>query len=99
MGPVVYTSLAIVLFVVMLIFRKVFVNPHVAWGVLMLSLIGAGWALTDANFRGVVTKPDNVPIPLLIYSVGFFTWLAMYRAVQNDERLKRGEPVLEKLDD
>src|SRR5262245_59663541 len=99
MGPVVYTSLSIVLFVVMLVARKFFVIPHVAWGLFILSLLSAGWALTDPSFRAVVTKPDNVPIPLLIYSVGFFTWLAMYRAVQNDERLKRGEPVLEKLDD
>jgi hypothetical protein len=99
MGPVVYTSLSIALFVVMLLLRRIVVNPHVAWGILMVSLLGAGWALTDPSFRGVVTKPDNVPIPLLIYSVGFFTWLAMSRAVQNDERLKRGEPVLEKVDD
>jgi hypothetical protein len=99
MGPVVYTTLSIVLFAVMLIWRKFFVNPHVAWGILNISLIGVGWALTDPNFRSIVTKPDNLPIPLLIYSVGFFTWLAMYRAVQNDERIARGEPVMEKEDD
>ncbi len=99
MGPVVYTSLSILLFALLLIFRKVFVIPHVAWAVLMLSLFGAGWALTDPNFRAVVTKPDNVPIPLLIYSVGFFTWLSLYRAVINDQRLDKGEPPLEKLED
>jgi hypothetical protein len=99
MGPVVYTSLSIFLFILMLVLRKIVVNPHVAWGIFILSLLGAGWALTDPSFRSVVTKPDNVPIPLLIYSVGFFTWLAMYRAVENDARIKRGEPVLEKLDD
>jgi hypothetical protein len=99
MGPVVYTSLSIVVFVIMLLARKIVVQPQVAWGLFILSLLSAGWALTDPSFRAVVTKPDNVPIPLLIYSVGFFTWLGMYRAVQNDERLKKGEPVLEKLDD
>jgi hypothetical protein len=46
-----------------------------------------------------VAKEDNVPISMLIYSVAFFTWLALYRAVQNDERIEKGEPVLEKLDD
>ncbi len=30
---------------------------------------------------------------------GFFTWLATYKAVQNDERTAQGEPPLEKLDD
>ena len=99
MGPVVYTTLSIVLFVVMLVYRKFFVNPQVAWGILNLSLFGVGWALTDPNFRAIFTKPDNLPIPLLIYSVGFFTWLAMSRAVQNDERIARGEQVLEKEED
>jgi hypothetical protein len=99
MGPVVYTSLAFGLFVVMLIWRRFFVQPQVAWAILNISLIGVGWSLTDPNFRAIVTKPDNLPIPLLIYSVGFLTWLAMYKAVKNDERVARGEPVLEKLDD
>ncbi len=98
-GPVLYTTLSIGLFVVMLYFRKFFTNPQVAWAVLNLSLLFGGWAMTAPSFRDIVAKPDNVPISMLIYSVGFFTWLGMYRAVQNDERLARGEPVLEKLDD
>jgi hypothetical protein len=36
---------------------------------------------------------------MLIFSVGFFTWLALYLAVQNDERMARGEPPVEKLED
>jgi len=39
----------------------------------------------------ILAKPDNVPIPLLIYSVGFTTWVALRRAVINDERMARGE--------
>jgi hypothetical protein len=66
---------------------------------LMLSLIFGGWAMTNPNFRSIVAKEDNVPITMLIYSVGFFTWLAMYRAVQNDERIAKNEPVLEKAED
>jgi hypothetical protein len=99
MGPVTYSTLSLVAFVLFLVFRRFFVNPQVAWAVLNLSLLAAGWAMTDPEFQKIITKPDNVPIPMLIYSVGFFTWAAMYRAVQNDERIARGEPVLEKLDD
>jgi hypothetical protein len=98
-GPVVYTTLSIIGFVVLLYFRKFFVQPHVAWAILQLSLLFGGWAMTDPNFREIVAKEDNVPISMLIYSVGFFTWAALYRAVQNDERIARGEPVLEKLED
>ena len=99
MGPVTYSTLSLVAFVLFLVFRRFFVNPQVAWAVLNLSLLAAGWAMTDPEFQKIITKPDNVPIPMLIYSVGFFTWAAMYRAVQNDERIAKGEPVLEKLDD
>ena len=31
--------------------------------------------------------------------LAFFTWLATYRAVENDDRMARGEPPLEKEDD
>src|SRR5262245_39725010 len=99
MGPVTYTSLSIALFALFLTFRKVVVQPSVAWGILMATLILGGWAMTNDNFRSIVAKEDNVPITMLIYSVGFCTWLAMYQAVQNDERIAKGEPVLEKLDD
>src|SRR5260370_32368560 len=99
MGPVTYTTLSVIAFCAFIYWRKVLTNPHVAWGILNLSIIFAGWAVTNPNFRAIVTKPDNVPIPLLIYSVGFFTWLALRRAVINDERMARGEPPLEKIDD
>jgi hypothetical protein len=99
MGPVIYTTLSVVGFVLMLVFRRWIVRPNVIWAILMLSLLFAGWAMTNPYFRSIVTKEDNVPITMLIYSVGFFTWLGLYRAVQNDERIARGEPVLEKIDD
>ena len=46
-----------------------------------------GLAITDANFFEIVGKPDNVPIVGLVFLLGFFTWLATYKAVINDERL------------
>ncbi len=98
-GPVVYTTLSIIGFALLLYFRRFFVQPHVAWAILQLSLLFGGWAMTDRNFQAIVAKEDNVPISMLIFSVGFFTWAALYRAVQNDERMARGEPVLEKIED
>jgi hypothetical protein len=98
-GPVTYTLLSVVGFAVVIYWRRFFVQPQVAWAMLNASLLLAGWSFTDPNFRSIVAKEDNVPISMLIYSVGFFTWLALYRGVQNDDRIERGEPVLEKLDD
>jgi hypothetical protein len=99
MGPVTYTTMSMVAFVVLLTFRRFFVQPQVAWALLILSLLAAGLAMTDSEFQKIILKPDNVPIPMLIYSVGFFSWAALYRAVQNDDRIRRGEPPLEKVDD
>ncbi len=98
-GPISYTVLSIVGFAALLYWRRFFVEPQVAWALLNVSLLLGGWSFTDPNFRSIVAKEDNVPISMLIYSVGFFTWLGLYRAVQNDKRIAAGEPVLEKLDD
>jgi len=99
MGPVTYTTLSVIGFVLLLVYRKFFTQPTVAIAGLNLSLLFGGWAMTNPNFRAIVAKEDNVPITMLIFSVGFFTWLGLFRAVQNDERIAKGEPVLEKLDD
>ncbi|MSU80074.1 MAG: hypothetical protein EXS16_18535 [Gemmataceae bacterium] len=97
MGPTVYFVLACLAFGKFIIFRKHFTTPHVAWAWLMFALWFSGQAMTNPNFKEIITKPDNVPIVLLVFSVGFLTWLAMRKAVINDERIARGEPPMEKL--
>jgi len=99
LGPVTYTGMSVLIFVLFLVFRRFFTEPIVAWAVLNLGLFFSGWAMTNTNFRDIVIKPDNVPITLLIFVVGYFTWLAMRKAIINDDRLGRGEPPLEKLND
>lgn len=60
---------------------------------LMTLFFVVGWS--DPDFNSIVTKPDNVPIIILLSTVIFFTWLALRRSVINDERTERGEPTLE----
>lgn len=98
-GPILYTLGSVVGFAALLYWRKTLTRPAVAWGILNASFLLGGWAMTDPNFRLIVAKEDNVPITLLIYSVGFFTWLALYKGVQNDERIAKGEPPAEKTED
>lgn len=97
MGPVVYTVGTMVVLLLMFLAREFFVKPVVAWGLLNLSLLLMGLSITDVDFAAIVTKPDNVPIVGLVFLLGFFTWLATYRAVENDKRKERGEPSLEAL--
>src|SRR5205814_2778319 len=74
-------------------------QPLVAWGIMDLCLLAYGWAMTNPDFREIMTKADNVPIIILIVSVALTTWLGLRRAVLNDDRIAKGEPPLEKDDD
>ncbi len=97
-GPVAYSVGTTAILTVLFVFRRFFVDPMVAWTGLMLSLIFMGLAMADQNFAAIVTKADNVPIVGLVFLLGFFTWLATAKAVENDDRIARGLPPVEKLD-
>ncbi len=94
-GAVVYSVGLLVLLVGLFLLRRFFVQGPVAWALLNLSLLALGLSMTDYNFYTIAAKPDNVPIVGLVFLLGFFTWLATARAVENDARTARGEAVLE----
>jgi hypothetical protein len=98
MSPTVYIVGTFFVLLFLYWFRRFFAQPAVAWGMLNLSLLLMGMSIPDQNFASIVTKPDNVPIVAMIYLLGFFTWLATYQAVINDDRLKQGLEPMEKLD-
>ena len=52
-------------------------------------------SMFDADFRLVVTKPDNVPIVGMLFLVPFFTWFSLREAVRNDKRASEGKPLIE----
>jgi hypothetical protein len=97
-GPVTYSLGTTLALVILFLGRRFFVRPDVAWIMFNVALVLMGVSMTDPNFAAIVTKPDNVPIVGLVFLLGYFTWLGTYRAVQNDERLEKGLPPLEKLD-
>lgn len=78
--------------------RRFWVRPAVAWIMLNFGFAFLGVSMTDPDFARIVGKPDNVPIVGMIFLLGFFTWLGMHRAVENDQRLARGEPTTEQQD-
>src|SRR5918994_7052807 len=97
-GPVVYSTGTLAMLAILFIFRRFFVHPTIAWSLWNLMLLFLGMSMTDRDFFEIVAKPDNVPIVMLVLLLAFFTWLATYRAVINDDRIERGEPPLEALD-
>ena len=97
-NAIVYTLGTTAALVVLYFGRRFFVKPVVAWIALNGALFFMGWSMTDANFASIVTKGDNVPIVALIFLLGFFTWLATYKAVENDDRRREGREPSEKED-
>ncbi|MGI9178159.1 MAG: hypothetical protein ACR2IT_09930 [Pirellulales bacterium] len=98
-GPVLYTLGTVGLLTILFVFRKFFVQPMVAWGILNAMLVLMGLSMADENFASIVMKPDNVPIVGLVFLLAFFTWLATKQAVVNDDRIARGLPPVEKEND
>jgi len=98
-GPIVYSVGTTIVLVVLFIGRAFFVKPFVAWTLFNASLLLMGLSMTDKNFSDIVSKPDNVPIVMLVYLLGFFTWLGTYQAVENDRRFALGLPPKEKEGD
>ncbi len=94
--PIVYTVLGVMLFILMLVGYKVWTRPKIALTILIATVAFFLAAAPDANFRKIVTKPDNVPIVALIFVLGFFTWWALRQAAINDERIAGGLPPRER---
>ena len=88
-------TLSLVVFGVMLWSRKLWTKKG---GLLMLVVVTALFcvSLLDPNFRQVVAKPDNVPIVMMVFIVGYFLWLSLYKGFRNDELTAAGEPTFEK---
>jgi hypothetical protein len=87
--------LSALLLVLVLKHYRTVTQPRVAGALGLLALAGFVASLFNPNFAKIITKPDNIPIVLLVASVGFFLWLSLRRAAVNDERAERNEPPLE----
>jgi hypothetical protein len=92
---VTFTLGTLTVLVVLYLCRELFVRPVVAWALLNASLLFVGASMTSPQFAAIVAKPDNVAIVAMVYLLEFFVWLGAYQAVENDRRLRRGEPPRE----
>lgn len=94
-GPTTFFLVSVAVVVLGLVFVKQVTRPRFGLAMLAGSIAFTIFATTDPNFGEIISKPDNVPILMLLGSVGFFTWFALRRGVVNDERRARGEDLLE----
>ncbi len=93
--PRVLFFVSIVLFLASVQFAKVWTRPPIALGIGAFLVLFGIYAATHHQVADTLSKPDNIPIVIIIAVLGFLYWLAMRQAVQNDERLARGEPPRE----
>jgi hypothetical protein len=94
-APPIFITLATLVFFFALR-QRAFWKPRAALAAGAAAILFLLVSLLDPNFLLIVKKPDNVPIVAMLFLVGFFVWLAMSQALENDERIARGEPVREK---
>jgi hypothetical protein len=96
-APEIFITVAAVVFFLALRHRA-FWRPRVALAAAVAALAFLLVSLLDPNFVLIVKKPDNIPIVAMLFLVGFFVWLAMAQALENDDRIARGEAVREASD-
>lgn len=94
-GPDRLFLLLVMLLVLAVLWYRQWTRPAVALTIFVLFTAGYVLSMFDENFALIIRKPDNVPITMMLYFVGFFVWLALRRAALNDARTERGEPLVE----
>jgi len=94
--PAIFLTISVGLFLAMLKWYRVVTRPQIAGavGALMLAALVFG-AMDEHLVENALGKPDNIPIPLMLGTVAFFTWLSLRKAAINDERAERGLPPAE----
>ncbi len=76
--------------------RELMASNAIGYGMQAFLAVFFIFGAFDANFRLIMTKPDNVPIVGLIFILIFLTWYSMREAVLNDRRIAAGEGPIEK---
>ncbi len=94
-APEYFVSISVGLFALMLLTYRAWTRPAAALALTIAVCAVYFGSMADPNFLKIITKPDNIPISMMIFSVGFFLWLALRQAAVNDRSTARGRPLIE----
>lgn len=95
LGPVSFFTLSVVGLIFMIVFRSWWTKGSVALAMLVFSVVFTFLSMSDPDFTAIVKKPDNIPIVIMLGTVGFFLWLAFRKMIINDKLIEQGQPTLE----
>jgi hypothetical protein len=93
--PAIFLTLCTVVFVLMFVLYKWWTKPLVATVLFVGFCVFYFGSIADVNYAAIVSKPDNVPISIMVISVMLCIWVAFRRAALNDSRVAAGLPLLE----
>jgi hypothetical protein len=88
--PIISFPLVCWLYYLMLKYYRVVGTKKFALMSTLTSIPVIAWFLADPNFFSIIKTPDNIPIVILLVLVSFLTWLAIYKAAENDIRIEQG---------
>jgi len=88
------------LFIACFVFYKEWTQPKIAAPLLLLfCILYFGSMLIDHDYLLILQKADNVPISMMLLGTGFTLWWALRQAAINDERIRKGQPLIEESKD
>lgn len=93
--PQYFVTFTVVLLIIGLLTYRQWTRPRAAAALGLMFLAFYAWSALDENFLKIIAKPDNVPITIMLFVTAFLTWVAFRQAAINDERMERGEPLIE----
>jgi hypothetical protein len=93
--PEYFLTLCTAIFVLMFVAYKWWTKPIVFTIIMVGFCIFYFGSIADPDFASIVTKPDNVPITIMVITVMLCIWVAFRRAALNDTRVAAGLPLLE----
>lgn len=93
--PVQFYTASTLAFFGALKFRRFLVKPWVAGTIAGLTILLLCLSLFNPQFMREATKPDNVPIWIMLGITAYCMWWAFRQMVENDERAKLGLKSLE----
>ena len=92
-----FNAVALGFFLMMAYAEKIFLSKKILWAIIIGGSATFIWAFQDPNFRAIILWPDNIPIVILVLSVGWFTWFSIHKGLKNDQRIAKGEPPIDVL--
>jgi len=90
-----FLIISVLALVVFLAGYRALTKPAVAIPIAAVSALAFIASCFDPNFAEIVKKADNVPIVMMMCAMAFFIWLSFRQAAINDQRIERGEALIE----